>query len=51
MTLQELLPSGIYPIWSPYDSYEAADALMKALSEDEAGQTPGNELPVWEAFG
>jgi hypothetical protein len=39
MTIQELLPSGVYPIWSPYDSFEAADALMKALAEEEQGQT------------
>ena len=47
MTLQELLPPGIYPIWSPCDSFEAADALTKALAEEE--QTPGIEMSVLKA--
>ncbi len=49
MTLQELLPPGVYPIWSPYDSFEAADILRKALAEEESGQTPGIKIPVSEA--
>ena len=36
MTIQELLPPGVYPIWSPYDSDEAADVLMKALQAEQA---------------
>lgn len=43
----ERLPPGEYPIWSPYDSYEAAKALM-ILAEDEAAHKPGNGLPVSE---
>lgn len=45
MTIQELLPPGVYPIWSPYGSFEAADASMKALAENEAAQKTGNLLP------
>lgn len=35
---ESILSPGDYPIWSPYDSYEAADALLKALATDQAGQ-------------
>lgn len=35
---ENILPPGVYPIWSPYDSYEAADALMKALQAEQAEQ-------------
>lgn len=49
MPLQELPPPGVYPVRSPYDSFEAADALRKALVEEEAGQMPGIEIPVWKA--
>jgi len=24
-----------YPVWSPYDAFEAADAMLKALEEGE----------------
>ena len=34
MNVDELLPAGVYPIWSPYDSYEAANILMQALAAD-----------------
>ncbi len=30
----ELLPPGVYPVWSPYDADEAAALLMAALAED-----------------
>ena len=30
----KLLPPGIYPVWPPYDSYKAADALMAALAKE-----------------
>lgn len=29
-----LAPGAAYPIWSPYDSYEAAAALMHLLREE-----------------
>jgi len=29
---QLLRPGGIYPIWSPYDAYEAADTLLTMLN-------------------
>ncbi len=35
--LSELLPPGVYPVWSPYDAYEAA-FLMEALAADQAEQ-------------
>ncbi len=28
-------PEGTYPIWSPYDAYEAADAMLKMLKATE----------------
>ena len=34
MTEAELLPAGEYPIWSPYDAFEAAAALLAALAAD-----------------
>ena len=24
-----------YPVWSPYEAYEAADVMMKALADEE----------------
>ena len=34
----ELLTPGMtYPVWSPYESYEAADMLLKALEADKNG--------------
>ena len=27
-------PEAVYPIWSPYDSYEAAATLMRVLREE-----------------
>ncbi len=35
---ENILPPGIYPVWSPYDSDEAADVLMKALLAEQAEQ-------------
>lgn len=35
---ENILPPGVYPVWSPYDSYEAADTLMKAFAADQAEQ-------------
>jgi predicted RNase H-like HicB family nuclease len=33
---EELFEDGaVYPIWSPYDVFDAADALAKMLEEDE----------------
>jgi crotonobetainyl-CoA:carnitine CoA-transferase CaiB-like acyl-CoA transferase len=33
---QLLRPGGTYPIWSPYDAYEAADALLTMLNAPES---------------
>ena len=33
---EEGLTEGEYPIWSPYDAYEAAATLMQLLEEDKA---------------
>ncbi len=35
MTMIELLPPGVYPVWSRYDSDEAAAVLIKALTENK----------------
>ena len=35
---ENILPPEEYPVWSPYNSYEAADALMKAFIADQAEQ-------------
>jgi hypothetical protein len=35
---ENILPPGTYPVWSPFDSYEAANALMEALKADKAAQ-------------
>ena len=32
---QLLRPGGTYPIWSPYDVYEAADTLLTMLNAPE----------------
>ena len=32
---ETLLPAGNYPVWSPYDSQEAAAFLLHALSNDQ----------------
>ena len=32
--LTELIPPGIYPIWSPHDASEAAIILLVALAEE-----------------
>ena len=32
-----LKPNGQYPIWSPYNSYEAAGALLDLLNNDKPG--------------
>lgn len=30
----ELIQSGVaYPVWSPYDAFDAADVMLKALAE------------------
>ena len=31
-------PGAEYPIWSPYDAFEAADIMMKALAAEETKQ-------------
>jgi hypothetical protein len=31
-----VLPEGVYPIWSQYDSYEAAEAMLQAIKEKQA---------------
>lgn len=35
---ETILPPGDSPVWSPFDSYEAANALMKALTADHKEQ-------------
>ena len=40
---EALLPAGIYPIWSPYASHEAAALLLQALSTEP--------LPLVQAEG
>lgn len=30
-----VLPEGIYPVWSPYDSYEAAEVMLQAIKNRE----------------
>lgn len=35
---ENILPPGEYPFWTPYDSYGAAEALMKAFIADQAEQ-------------
>ncbi len=32
---ERLKPGMTYPVWSPYESYEAADTLLKALEADK----------------
>lgn len=32
---QLLIPEGAYPVWSPYDAYEAADTLLTMLKASE----------------
>lgn len=35
-----LLISGMsYPVWSPYDAFEAADTMLKVLKADQAHET------------
>lgn len=29
-------PTAVYPVWSPYDGYEAADALLRLLDSERA---------------
>jgi len=38
VAVTELLPPGVYPVWSPYDAYEAATALLAALVKE--GNSP-----------
>ena len=45
VTAAELLPAGIYPIWSPYDSFEAAAALMAALTAEALCSLEGPDEP------
>jgi len=33
---QQLEPNAAYPVWSPYDAYEAADALRRVLEAERA---------------
>ena len=33
-----ILPPGIYPVWTPFNSYEAASLLMNAFTADQAKQ-------------
>jgi hypothetical protein len=30
---ETILPESQYPVWSPFDSYEAAEAMLKAKKE------------------
>lgn len=30
------LPEGVYPVWSPYDSYEAAEVLLQAIKDKQS---------------
>jgi hypothetical protein len=32
-----LKPSMAYPVWSPYDAHEAADAMLEVLKAAETG--------------
>lgn len=32
-----LKPGMAYPVWSPYDAHEAADAMLKVLKAAETG--------------
>ncbi len=40
---ENLLPPGVYPVWSPFGSYAAAHALMKALTIDQINQEVQSE--------
>ena len=33
--LEMLIPPGQYPIWSPHDSFEAAEALRQLLQDEK----------------
>ncbi len=34
----ELLQAGVaYPVWSPYDAFDAADVMLQALAEAKLG--------------
>jgi hypothetical protein len=33
--MPEVEPGHPYPIWSPYHAFDAADAMLKALGEEE----------------
>jgi hypothetical protein len=35
---ENILPTGIYPVWTPFQSYEAANILMEAFIADQAEQ-------------
>ena len=30
-----LVPGGVYPVWSPYDAFDAADTLLGVLQAEE----------------
>lgn len=30
------LPEGVYPVWSPYDSYEAAEDMLQAIKNRQS---------------
>lgn len=31
-----IVPGGEYPVWSPYDSYEAAEAMLQAIKDKQS---------------
>jgi hypothetical protein len=35
--LSPIEAGGAYPVWSPYDAFDAAEAMLKVL-KDEAGR-------------
>jgi hypothetical protein len=34
---EEGIDGGEYPVWSPYESHDAADALLRKLEEEKTG--------------
>lgn len=34
-----MLPEGEYPVWSPYDAFEAAQVLQDVLNEHQKSKT------------
>jgi len=37
--LQAIFPASEYPVWSPYDTTEAADILMQMIQDDQEVST------------